>query len=98
MQHIRDTTPAAEQVRRAAIRQLDPLDRLRQAFELSEAMRALALAGLRAAHPDCSERELVEQLLALAELWQAGASGPVTAVGLLQSIAATLDTAGVPSC
>jgi hypothetical protein len=60
---MRDTSPAAEQVRVAAVRSLAPMERLRQAFELSEAMRELALARLRVTHPGCSELELVERLL-----------------------------------
>ena len=58
---MRDTSPLADQVRLAAIRRLDPVERLRQAFELSEAMRELALTRLRAEHPGCPERELVER-------------------------------------
>jgi hypothetical protein len=60
---MRDTSPAAEQLRIAAIRRLSPIDRLQQAFELSEAMRELALVRLRAAHPGQPEPELVERLI-----------------------------------
>lgn len=38
---MRDTLPEAEIVRRAAVRRLDPLDRLRQALDLSDAIRRL---------------------------------------------------------
>ena len=58
-----DTTPAAEAVRLAAIRRLDPAARLRQAFELSEWARALALVRLRQVYPGRTELELVERLL-----------------------------------
>jgi hypothetical protein len=60
---MHDTSPAAEQVRLAAIRRVAPIERLRLAFELSEAMRNLALIRLRAAHPGQSERELAGRLL-----------------------------------
>ncbi|MGH7663313.1 MAG: hypothetical protein ACRENI_03310 [Gemmatimonadaceae bacterium] len=59
-----DTSPAAEQVRIAAIRCIDPIQRMRLALEMSEWARALALARLRALHPDWSEPQLVELLLA----------------------------------
>lgn len=57
---MRDTTAAAERVRLAAIGKLQPSERLRQVFELSEFARRLALAGLRARHPECTDLELVE--------------------------------------
>jgi hypothetical protein len=60
---MRDTSPAAEAVRLAAIRRMEPAERLRQAFALSESVRALALARLRAAHPGRTDLELVELLL-----------------------------------
>jgi hypothetical protein len=60
---MRDTTPAAEQVRLAAIRRMAPAERLRQVFALSESIRGVALARLRAAHPDRTDLELVEMML-----------------------------------
>jgi len=60
---MRDTTSEAEAIVRAAILRTDPIDRLRQALVLSETMRDLALARLRALHPDRSVVELVELLL-----------------------------------
>jgi len=60
---VRDTPSETLQTQVAAIRRVSPVDRLRDAFELSEAMRELALAGLRTRHPGCSDRELVERLL-----------------------------------
>ena len=56
----RDTTPAAERVRVAAIRAMSPSARLRQAFDWSESVRRLALSSLRKQHPDRSDIELVE--------------------------------------
>ncbi|MCX5765111.1 MAG: hypothetical protein NTU67_10905 [Gemmatimonadetes bacterium] len=60
---MRDTTEEAELVRLAAIRRLAPAERLRQAFELSESMRLLTLAGLRQRHPELSERALIEKMI-----------------------------------
>jgi hypothetical protein len=58
-----DTTPAAEAVRLAALRRMDPAARLRQVFDLSEWARSLALVRLRQVHPDQTELELVERVL-----------------------------------
>lgn len=74
---MRDTTTAAEQVRLDAIRRVDPNQRLAQALELSESVRALALAGLRRLHPERSELELVE-LLVGAPLIAARPADPTT--------------------
>ncbi|MGH7645959.1 MAG: hypothetical protein ACREMR_10285 [Gemmatimonadales bacterium] len=74
---MRDTTAAAEQVRLDAIRRVDPSQRLAQALELSESVRALALAGLRRRHPERSELELVE-LLVGAPLIPARPADPTT--------------------
>jgi hypothetical protein len=60
---MRDTTPAAEQVQQDAIRRMAPAERIALAFELSEFVRRMALAGLRARHPDRTDIELVEMLL-----------------------------------
>ena len=60
---MRDTTPAAEQARLDAIRQIEPIRRLTQALELSESVRALALSRLRALHADRTDLELVELLI-----------------------------------
>ena len=60
---MRDTHLDAEYVRLMAVRRMEPAARLRQAFELSEWARSLALAQLKERHPGCSEFELVEMLL-----------------------------------
>ena len=62
---MRDTTPAAEQARLEAIRRVEPIQRLNQALELSESVRALGLSRLRYLHADRSELELVELLLGI---------------------------------
>lgn len=60
---MRDTLLAAESIRLTAVRRMTSADRIRQAFELSEWARMLALTGLRQRHPACSERELVDLLI-----------------------------------
>lgn len=62
---MRDTTEEADLVRLAAIRRLDPAERLRQAFELSETMRVVTLNGLRQRHPELSEHELIEKMIGI---------------------------------
>jgi hypothetical protein len=57
---MRDTTAEAERIRLAAIRAMKPGERLRQALELSESARHLALSALRHRHPGRSDLELVE--------------------------------------
>ncbi|MEO6066681.1 MAG: hypothetical protein ABJB33_06685 [Gemmatimonadota bacterium] len=74
---MRDTTPAAEQVRLEAIRRLDPIQRLAQALELSESMRAFALSRLRQVHADRTDLQLME-LLAGAPLIPAPPAGPTS--------------------
>ena len=59
---MRDTTAAAEQVRLDAIRRLQPAQRLMQALELSDLVRALALRRLRELHADRTELELMKLL------------------------------------
>ena len=58
-----DTTAAAERVRVAAIRSIDPVDRMLQAIALSEWTRELALTRLRAAYPDQTDAQLVSMML-----------------------------------
>jgi hypothetical protein len=60
---MHDTSEAAADVVRAAIRRTAPGERVRQMLAHSETMRALALARLRERHPDRSTLELVELLL-----------------------------------
>jgi len=57
---MRDTSAAAERVRLAAIRAMTPAQRLRQALDLSETTRQLAIVGLRQRYPDLTVVELVE--------------------------------------
>ena len=60
---MRDTTDEAAAVADAAIKRMNPVDRLRQSLAHSEAVRDLAIARLRAKQPDRSTLELVELLL-----------------------------------
>lgn len=60
---MNDTAPAAAQVQDDAIRRLDPIQRLIQALELSESMRALALSRLRQTHAIWTDVQLVELLV-----------------------------------
>ena len=60
---MHDTPDDAAAVVRAAIKQVAPVDRLRQALAHSEKMRELSLARLRERYPGRSTLELVELLL-----------------------------------
>lgn len=59
---MRDTTSEAVALQLTAIRAMHPAARLRQAIDLSEQMRRLAVAGLHRRHPELSERQLVARL------------------------------------
>jgi DNA-binding transcriptional regulator WhiA len=60
---MHDTSNDAAAAVRAAIKQVAPIDRLREALVHSERMRELSVARLRARYPDRSTLELVELLL-----------------------------------
>jgi hypothetical protein len=60
---MNDSSLQASAVVRAAIKRLDPVERLRQAFIHSEQMRELSLAQLRKRYPDHSTLQLVELML-----------------------------------
>ena len=61
-----DTHLRVAAVQREALERLGPAGRLRLAFEMSEDLHDLALAGLRHRHPDWSEDALRKGLLRLA--------------------------------
>jgi len=67
---MRDTSPAAEEIRLEAIRRAAPIQRLASALELSESMRALALSRLRELHAGRTELELVEMLVGSSVAWR----------------------------
>ncbi|HEU0076594.1 MAG TPA: hypothetical protein VFQ76_03030 [Longimicrobiaceae bacterium] len=58
-----DTSPEAAEIQASIHRRMTGEERLRLAVEMSETARELALARLRAEHPDWSERELKRELL-----------------------------------
>jgi hypothetical protein len=60
---MRDTSAEADRVVRDAVRRMNPIERMRQALALSESLRQLSLARLRAKYPERSTVELVELLL-----------------------------------
>ncbi len=66
-----DTAAEAFDLQLAAIRRRAPADRLRDAMELSELMRRVALQGLAARYPDLSEQELIARFAAAAPERQA---------------------------
>jgi len=72
---MNDTDPEAAAVVKAAILRRDPVERMRQAFAQSEAMRELALSRLRVRYPDRSTIELVELLLGARLMPEASAPG-----------------------
>lgn len=59
-----DTSEEAERIWFARLRAMGPWQRLRMVFDLCEAADTLALAGLRARHPQATERELRLRLAA----------------------------------
>ncbi len=59
---MHDTSPEAAAVARAAVQRRPPAQRMRDALELSEMLRALAFVRLRKQHPDDSPIALVERL------------------------------------
>ena len=59
-----DTAPAAWLEYESVLERMDGSARLNAAFELSEAVHELRLAGIRSRHPELSDREAVAQLVA----------------------------------
>jgi hypothetical protein len=59
---VRDTTREAAEVQARVQERLGGAARLRLAYEMSAAARALALAGLRARRPDATPEELARAL------------------------------------
>lgn len=61
---MNDTSPAAQLRYEELLRQRTPAERLAIAMTLSRAVRELAIAGIRAAHPNASPREVQAELAA----------------------------------
>lgn len=59
-----DTGPEAWARYNAVLDRMDGPTRLRAALELSDAVREIRLAGLRARNPDLSPREVIARLVA----------------------------------
>jgi hypothetical protein len=53
-----DTTLEAARIQHGIHRRMPPEQRLRQAFAMSEVARELSAAGVRARHPDYTERQV----------------------------------------
>ena len=62
---LRDTDPRAAAAYHRLIGAASPAERLAQAARLSQAVRALAWAGLRRRHPRAGEDELRRRFVAL---------------------------------
>lgn len=60
-----DTSPAAAQLQEEAYRQLGLAGRLRIALELSDFTHAMAIAGIRRRHPECSDEDARRKLAEL---------------------------------
>jgi DUF1365 family protein len=58
-----DTSPKAATIQQDVFRQMTPAARLRLALEMSESMRNVALAGLRARRPELTADELSRELM-----------------------------------
>ena len=58
-----DTTPDAWSAYQTVLDEMDGPARLYAAIELSEAVREIRIAGLRARHPELSTEELVSRLV-----------------------------------
>lgn len=54
----RDTTPAAHEAQLRCYRRMSGAQRVALAAQLSEDVRAVAMAGIRTRHPDYSQREV----------------------------------------
>lgn len=59
-----DTSGDALSVQRSAFEGLEPEGRVRAALEMSDAIRSVHLAGIRARHPEATEREAIAHFIA----------------------------------
>lgn len=60
-----DTSRTALERQRAAFRLMTPQQRVAAAAEMSDEVRAIARAGIRARHPDWSDRQVQAALMEL---------------------------------
>jgi hypothetical protein len=60
---LRDTDPAVRRRQLEAYRRMTPQQRVELAFQMSEDLRAISLAGIRARHPELDEAAVAEELV-----------------------------------
>lgn len=79
MKPIKDTSPDVERIQIEHLRRMPTWRKLELMAQMSETVRALALAGLRQRHPDDSEAQRRRRLadLLLGEALAARAYGPL---------------------
>jgi hypothetical protein len=65
---MNDTSPTAEAIQARIFQRMTGAQRLARALEMCDTVRELALARLRQAHPDWTDRELHRELLRYAFL------------------------------
>lgn len=58
-----DTTPAAWSTYQAVLDRMGGPARFRAALELSESVREIRLAGIRARHPELSQKQVITRLV-----------------------------------
>lgn len=58
----KDTTPEAFARQLDGLRMMSPQERLRRALEMSDEVREVAKAGIRARHPQYGDRQVGEEL------------------------------------
>jgi hypothetical protein len=58
----RDTTSEAFARQLARLRSMSPQERLRRSLEMSDELREVAMAGIRARHPEYADRQVREEL------------------------------------
>ncbi len=63
MKSVSDTSPEAAAIQASIHRRMTGEQRLELAYEMSVFARELAMARLRAEHPDWSDREIKRELL-----------------------------------
>jgi hypothetical protein len=61
---VNDTSPVAQRRYEELLRERTPAQRLGIAMSLSRAVRTMAVAGIRAAYPNASAREVAARLAA----------------------------------
>lgn len=59
----RDTSPEAARIQVDVLRRMSPERRLQLAFEMSEMVRDLARARIRAHHPDFNDAQVHDELI-----------------------------------